>query len=201
MSFDQNDQPARATGGQPDKAPAAPAGAPPSHNWLQPVAIGGGVLLLGLVAAVFLRGTPETPSMHAETGVAQADTEEQSATRHTDTQDRVTEQRIARSGPDIVGEWEIFVPGPQGQPLRWIMAFRADGSYLFTDTSNGASHGGSYQAEDGKWSLNGTWTRNPVFPPGTPFSDSGSYAVSPLGTLQLQGQFGTGNWSQTKPDP
>ncbi len=199
-------------------APAEPAAAPEERaapapqaassragtsapSWMQPALIGGGgLLLLVLVAAVFFRGVPDDQQAEFRAGAIKdvADeerTDSSSDAATTSTANRDTERRTPPPAPGMAGFWEIFVPGPQGRALRWTMDFRSDGTYQFTDTSNGARHSGSYETNGDKWSLSGTWTSNPVLAPGTPFTDSGSYRITDTGTLVLQGQFGTGNWN------
>lgn len=97
-------------------------------------------------------------------------------------------------GVDIAGLWELYAPSPTGGFSRWVLDFRRDGSYVFTDESNGASHAGRYNSSAGKWSLSGKWTKNPLLAPGTPFDDDGAYRLIAADTLELKGRYGAGVW-------
>ncbi|MFN3961217.1 MAG: hypothetical protein ACK4NP_15090 [Parvularculaceae bacterium] len=97
-------------------------------------------------------------------------------------------------GVDIAGRWELYAPSPAGGFSRWVLDFRRDGSYVFTDESNGASHAGRYNSSAGKWSLSGKWTKNPILAPGTPFADDGAYSLIAADTLVLKGRYGAGVW-------
>jgi hypothetical protein len=100
----------------------------------------------------------------------------------------------ARVAPEIAGLWELYVPTPQGQFVRWTLEFGADGNYRFTDGSNGASHQGTYQSASGQWSLAGKWTSNLGLPPATAFEDGGTYRLLAADAMELKGRFGAAVW-------
>jgi hypothetical protein len=101
-------------------------------------------------------------------------------------------------GPEIAGTWELYVPNPQGSFSRWTLVFNVDGSYKFTDTSSGASHQGNYKAQNGKWSLDGTWSNGTGLPPGTSivFADQGTYQLLNADAMEFVGRFGPAVWKK-----
>ena len=83
--------------------------------------------------------------------------------------------------PNIVGTWEIEVPGG-----LWVLAIHRDGTYQFhSEARDGApSHAGSFSARDGQWSLTAT----------TGYMDKGTYALQGSDTWIATGQLGIGAW-------
>lgn len=96
---------------------------------------------------------------------------------------------------EIAGVWELYVPAPGGFS-RWLLEFASDNKYKFTDTTNGASHQGTYKAENGKWSLDGNWTKNSMLPPGAAFTDHGTYRLLNADAMEFVGQLGPAVWKK-----
>lgn len=154
---------------------------------------GAAALALALIIAIMLRGEPAPRESNGSPDKVVVNSGHQE-TPHDAEPAKNTDRRKAAN--DIAGYWEINVPTPQGGSVRWTVDFGSDGRYVFTDTSNGASHSGTYQAANGEWSLNGTWTRNPFLAPGTVYADGGTYRLPAPNSLELQGRAGTGFWSR-----
>jgi hypothetical protein len=187
--------PARRTGdgnrGGDDRG-ADPAPPPARPAWLIPALIAAGAAVVLMLAVVLMRGAPE-PS---QTTATQTVATQSAATQNEENPSAEQREAPRRAAPEVAGLWEIYVPGPAGQTMRWTIDFAADGAYTFTDTTNGARHAGTYRSQNGEWSLTGRWTGNPVVPDATPFDDSGTYRLIAADTLELSGRYGVGVWKR-----
>lgn len=156
---------------------------PPSPQRRLYFIIGGAALVIVLIAAIMLRGEPKQTTVDRNSN----------PTSVADTQQTQREEKSARG---IVGAWEMDVPTPQGAVLHWTIEFGDDSRYKFNDATTGASHEGTYQAANGEWSINGTWTRNPVLPAGSVYTDGGTYRLPTSDALELGGRAGVGVWKR-----
>ncbi|MEZ5922010.1 MAG: hypothetical protein R3C60_11745 [Parvularculaceae bacterium] len=141
-----------------------------------------GAVFIALVAALMLRSEPTDKPLG---GIPS-----QAANKH--------DQQTKKVTPSIVGSWALDVPMPQGGLAHWTIEFDRDGRYIFSDPTNGATHEGTYQAKDGAWSINGTWTRNPILPSGTAYTDGGNFSLPTADSLELQGRAGSAVWRRVR---
>ncbi|MDA0738018.1 MAG: tetratricopeptide repeat protein [Nitrospirae bacterium] len=90
--------------------------------------------------------------------------------------------------PDVVGTWELTVPGPGGT-VHWLWDIRANGTYEFRLEGLGAQggHSGKFGAKDGKWAL----AANTMT-----YKDGGTYHTPDHHTFTATGQLGTVNWKR-----
>ncbi len=164
-------------------ASESPAGA----AWLTPAIASGAALVVALLVAVIIRGAPVADNTEISSPAdAKVNPDDSPAP------EGVNKPRF--SGAAVAGLWEIYVPNPQGLTARWTLEFTSDGSYRFSDESNGASHSGSYQSSGGSWTLSGKWTSSPFLATGTPFEDNGTYRMLDAETMELSGRYGAGVW-------
>jgi hypothetical protein len=82
-------------------------------------------------------------------------------------------------GGDLVGVWALQVAGT----TNWVMEFRGDGSYTFTNDQTSVD--GTYEAANGAWSQKAT---------NFPSEDGGTYRLIDENTLELNGKFGLSVW-------
>lgn len=93
--------------------------------------------------------------------------------------------------PDVVGIWELTVPGPGGT-VHWIWDIRANGTYEFRIEGLGAQggHSGKFVANNGKWTLTATTMK---------YADGGTYSTPDHNTFTATGQLGTASWKRREP--
>jgi hypothetical protein len=96
--------------------------------------------------------------------------------------------------PQIVGTWQMSVPGPAGIAV-WVWDIRADGTYTF-HTEGGIpapGHSGIVTFNAGRWSL--TATR------GMQWRDGGTYQLGNPDLLIEMGVLGTAAWNRVGASP